>query len=190
VSKQPNNPSPQKDIKIAPRAAAKAVPSSPPQRDAQTLMQQAAARSKMQATLGRVVLAMTTTPRYRHLPIGDLTSLILDPLLRDRIAIASPAHPDGTPNETELIGIAIWASVSETVDFKIREQITAGVFPVRLQPEDWNSGPIHWLLDVLSPNAQMATAVVSNFKKVVKDAQVLVHPRVTASLQQNEPRTS
>ena len=57
----------------------------------------------------------------------------------------------GKPVEGTLSGIAIWASVSEEVDAKIREQIRAGTFPVRLQSGDWNSGNINWLLDVIAP---------------------------------------
>jgi cytolysin-activating lysine-acyltransferase len=68
-----------------------------------------------------------------------------------------------------LAGIAIWASVSEEVDAKIREQIKAGVFPVRLKPEDWTSGKINWLLDVIAPSTKLATSVLANFKQVIKD---------------------
>ena len=64
--------------------------------------------------------------------------------------------------------MAIWASASEAVDAKLREQIKAGVFPLRLQAEDWTSGSINWLLDVIAPNRRLATAVITNFRQVVK----------------------
>ncbi|PPD43613.1 MAG: toxin-activating lysine-acyltransferase RzcC, partial [Methylocystis sp.] len=32
---------------------------------------------------------MSAVPRYRHLALADIQSFVLDPLLRDRIAIAS-----------------------------------------------------------------------------------------------------
>lgn len=49
-------------------------------------------------------------------------------------------------------GFAIWASTSEAVDrLSIREQIKIGTFLIRLNPEDWNSCPINWLLDVIAP---------------------------------------
>lgn len=195
VTKGDGGPAPTKDIKFAPRNVAKGevhameamlrAGNAPPSQLAITpemLEKLAAARTKIHDALGKVVLAMSATPRYKHLSIGDITHLVFDPLLRERIAIASPAKPDGTPVETDVAGIAIWASVSDNVDKKIREQIGAGVFPVRLQAEDWTSGTIHWLLDVLAPNAQLATAVVTNFKQVVKEGQLFVHPRVAATL--------
>jgi cytolysin-activating lysine-acyltransferase len=113
------------------------------------------------------------------LPIGDLTSLILDPLLRDRIAIASPVSADVKANEADIAGIAIWASVSESVSAKITEQVQAGVFPIRLLPDDWTSGKINWLLDVIAPNAQLATTVVVNFRQVTNDSELRIHPIVS-----------
>jgi cytolysin-activating lysine-acyltransferase len=139
----------------------------------------ASVRAKIHETLSKVALAMASTPRYRHLPIGDLTSLVLDPLLRDRIAIASAVSADGKANETDIAGIAIWASVSEAVDAKISEQVKAGVFPVRLQPEDWASGRISWLLDVIAPNARLATSVLVNFRQVTNDGELRIHPVVS-----------
>jgi cytolysin-activating lysine-acyltransferase len=115
--------------------------------------------------------------RYRHLALGDLTHLVLDPLIRDRVSIAQPMK-DGAPAEGDMLGIAIWASVSAEVDAKIREQIKENVFPIRLKPEDWTSGSINWLLDILAPNAQLASMVLGNFKQVVKEGQLSVHPVV------------
>ena len=107
-------------------------------------------RTKLHETCRKVALAFMTMPRYRNLPIGELNTLILDPLMRLPLAIATSGK-DGTPTEGSLSGIAIWASVSPEVDAKIREQIKAGTFLIRLQAEDWNSGDINWLLDVLLP---------------------------------------
>jgi cytolysin-activating lysine-acyltransferase len=54
--------------------------------------------------------------------------------MRDRIAIASAAGGDGANASSEdssgaLAGIAFWATVSDAVDAKIREQIMGGAFP-------------------------------------------------------------
>ena len=78
-----------------------------------------------------------------------------------------------------LAGVVLWASVSEEVDAKIREQIKAGVFPVRLAAADWTSGSNHWLLDVIAPMPALATSVLANMKQVVKDGDLRIHPVVT-----------
>ncbi|MFG5383078.1 toxin-activating lysine-acyltransferase [Yoonia sp. R2-816] len=78
-----------------------------------------------------------------------------------------------------LSGVAIWASVSEEVDAKIRDHIKGGVFPVRLKPEEWQSGQINWLLDVIAPDQKTTVQVIANFKQVVKDGGLRMHPIVT-----------
>jgi cytolysin-activating lysine-acyltransferase len=54
--------------------------------------------------------------------------------------------------------------MSDAVDVKIREQVRAGVFPVRLTGEEWTSGETAWLLDVIAPSQRVATAVLANFR--------------------------
>jgi hypothetical protein len=55
----------------------------------------------------------------------------------------------------------------------------ARVFPIRLKAEDWNSGETTWLLDVIAPSQKVATAVPANFKQVVKDKPIRIHPLVS-----------
>jgi len=137
-------------------------------------------RARVHETFGKVTIAMMALPRYRHLSVLDLHQVLLEPLMRDRVAIASPAQSAGdTPPLETLAGIAIWASVSEEVDIKIREQIKAGVFPVRLAPQDWTSGSTNWLLDVIAPNQKLTGAVIANFKQVIKEGDLCIHPLIT-----------
>ena len=153
-------------------------PAASPQLDAAMLEKISEIRSKVHETFGKVSLAMMALPRYRHQSVGDLNHILLEPLIRDRVAIAS-TKPDEENNLDTLTGIAIWASVSKEVDEKIREQIKAGVFPVRLQADDWMSGDINWLLDVIAPNQKLTTAVISNFRQVIKEGEMRIHPLVT-----------
>ena len=155
-----------------------AAPESQPAIDPAVLDKIKGIRARVHETFGKVALAMMAVPRYRHLSIADLQQLVLEPLIRDRLAIAQPAKEDG-PQLEALAGIAIWASVSAEVDAKIREQIKAGIFPVRLKPDDWTSGDINWLIDVIAPTPKLATAVIANFKQVIKQGDLRIHPLVT-----------
>lgn len=137
-----------------------------------------AIRTRVQATFGQVVLAMTEVPRYRHQSVADLTQLVLEPLIRDRVAIASSKPKEESMPPGALAGIAIWASVSDEVTTKIQEQIKAGVFPIRMKPEDWTSGETVWLLDVIAPTQKLGTAVLVNFRQVAKQDQIRIHPLV------------
>jgi cytolysin-activating lysine-acyltransferase len=149
-----------------------------PQLDPEVLKKIAAVRSQVRESFGKIVMAMMMLPRYRRQTIEDLQHLVLEPLIRDRIAIAYPAQ-GGEAMLSDIAGLAIWASVSEQVDVHIREQIRAGVFPVRLKSEDWNSGSINWLLDVIAPDRLATAKVIANFRQVVKEGSLRLHPIVT-----------
>ena len=128
------------------------------QADAETLKKIAALRAQVRESFGKIVMAM-------------------DPLIRDRVAIAHPSDQKQGPL-TDISGLAIWASVSEEVDAKLREQIKAGTWPVRLQAEDWASGDINWLIDVIAADQKTTVSVLSNFKQVVKEGDLRLHPLI------------
>jgi cytolysin-activating lysine-acyltransferase len=103
--------------------------------------------------------------------------MVIDPLIRDRIAFAF-SKPSEESEQADMAGFATWAIASEEFDNKIGEQITAGVYPLRLKPDDWTSGQIDWLLDVVAPSSQLASILLANFKHVVKGGQIHVHPMI------------
>jgi cytolysin-activating lysine-acyltransferase len=138
-------------------------------------------RSKIQTSIGQTFLAMMDLPRYRHISLADFSHLVVNPLLRNRVAIA---HKSVTENgatkvdEETIAGIAIYATVSAAVDAKITEQTKAGVFPLRLAPEDWTSGDLPWLLDVIAADRAQATSVLANFRQLVGEKPIKIHPMV------------
>lgn len=137
------------------------------------------AKTMIHSSFGQVVLAMSSVPRYRNQSLADLSHLVIDPLIRDRIAIAQPKAEEGNEKASLLpASIAVWASVSAEADAKIREQVKVGAFPVRLKADDWNSGDIVWLLDVIAPTQKMATTVLANFNKIAKQDNIHIHPMI------------
>jgi len=166
---------------VAP-APAEAQPAAVPAISPELLAGIAELRSKIQISVGQIVLTIMNLPRYRHQTLADLNHILVNPLLRDRLAIAhrSTTAEDGTTkvDEENIAGIAIWASVSEEVDAKITEQVKAGVFPVRLGADDWASGDNVWLLDVIAADRQAATTVLANFRQVAGEKKIKVHPIV------------
>lgn len=152
----------------------------PPGLDPELARKIGAFRTQFNTSFAQVVLTLMATARYRHCALHELQHLALDPLLHNRIAIAQARSAEGAaPSPRDAVaGIAIWAKVSPQVDQKIRDQIKAGVFPVRLSAQDWSSGDIAWVLDVIAPNAELTTAVMSNMKQVAGDGELFVHPVV------------
>jgi cytolysin-activating lysine-acyltransferase len=155
-----------------------AVTANNPQLDLEIVKKIAAVRSHVRESFGKVVMAMMMLPRYRHQSLADLQHLVLEPLLRDRIAIAYPGKTDDA-QLADIAGVAIWANVSQEVDATIREQIKAGTFPLKLKAEDWTSGDIKWLIDVIAPNQRATASVIANFKQVVKEGGLRLHPIIT-----------
>ena len=149
----------------------------PQEPDPEVVKKVAELRAHVRESFGKIAMAMMALPRYRHQTIADLQHIVLEPLIRDRVAIAYPG--DGKDNPlSDVAGIAIWASVSEEVDAKIKEQVRAGVFPVRLKGEDWASGEINWLLDVIAPTRDATRQVIANLRQVVKQGELRLHPLI------------
>jgi hemolysin-activating ACP:hemolysin acyltransferase len=153
-----------------------------PQLDPEIVAKIAGLRSHVRESFGKVVMAMMMLPRYRHQTLGDLQHLVLEPLIRDRIAIAQRAG-EGVQAQ-DIAGVAIWASVSDEADARLREQIKGGVWPLRLKAEDWTSGDNNWLLDVIAPDQRSTASVIANFRQVVKEGSLKLHPLITRLVDQ------
>lgn len=166
------------NTKAAAEAAAQSSEASTAAIDPEIAAKIAAVRSHIRESFGKVAMAMMMLPRYRNQTLADLQHLVLEPLMRDRVAIAYPGGEKANAL-SDIAGVAIWASVSEEVDGRIREQVQAGTFPIRLKAEDWNSGDINWLLDVIAPDQRTTANVIANFKQVVKEGSLRLHPIVT-----------
>ena len=149
------------------------------QLDPEVVARIAEVRAHVREAFGKAVMSMMMLPRYRNQTLGDLQHLVLEPLIRDRIAIAYPGGESAKAAGGDMAGLAIWASVSDEADARIRDQIKAGTFPIRLKPEDWNSGETNWLLDVIAPDQRTAANVIANFKQVVKQGSLRLHPMIT-----------
>jgi hemolysin-activating ACP:hemolysin acyltransferase len=148
-----------------------------PQLDPEVAAKIAGLRAHVRESFGKVAMSMMMLPRYRQQTIADLQHLVLEPLMRDRIAIAQRAGSDVAAQD--IAGVAIWASVSDEVDAKIRDQIAGGVWPIRLASEDWNSGSNNWLIDVIAADQKSTASVIANFRQVVKEGSLKLHPLIT-----------
>jgi cytolysin-activating lysine-acyltransferase len=135
-------------------------------------------RALLHRTYGQIILALSSVDHYQSKPVSALTSLVLEPLLQDRLIVARSSKDSDINTDDGLLGLVAWANVSAAVDTKIREQIAAGTFPVALDREDWRSGDIHWLLDVIAPNEAAASKVIAGLGKVIKSRELHVHPAI------------
>ena len=157
-------------------AAGETAGASPQALDPEIAARIASLRSHVRESFGKVVMAMMMLPRYRQQTLADLQHLVLEPLIRDRIAIAERAGENAAASD--IAGVAIWASLSDEAEGRLMDQVRGGNWPLKLRSEDWNSGSNNWLIDVIAPDQKATANVIANFGKVVKDGSLKLHPLV------------
>ncbi len=126
-----------------------------------------ALRSKMiSASFGEIVTLLMRSPHYKHYSLSDLEWLVIPALLTNQFLVVEaqmklpvPQNENGDApvagGQTEgapvagpriPVGLALWAKVSPEVDEKLSANLDT---PVKLRPDEWRSGEINWIIDVL-----------------------------------------
>jgi cytolysin-activating lysine-acyltransferase len=91
---------------------------------------------------GQIVTILMRSPEHRYIPLADLEWLVLPGVLSGQCRVAQ-AQVSGT---AVLVGVALWASVSAAVDQRLSDLSV----PLRLQPDEWRSGDIPWLMELVA----------------------------------------
>lgn len=114
------------------------------------------------AAFGEIMSVLLQSPRHAEVTLGALARQLVPAFLADQYILArgKPAHPAAPPAP---VGFVIWASVSEEVDERLQRQ--AGDFPV-LGKDDWQSGDIIRILDVVAA-PQVAAALLKSVREKV-----------------------
>jgi cytolysin-activating lysine-acyltransferase len=108
-----------------------------------------AANQKVMATFGEIVGVLMRSSTHKTLPLSDLERIVLPAIMTTQFRVA-------TAELTDLYGlnvpvsVAFWAHVSPAVATKLQAQADQKK-PHRLEPQDWKSGDIPWLLDIVGP---------------------------------------
>lgn len=97
-----------------------------------------------QVALAQIVTLMLQSATYRHFNLSDLDWMILPALRLGQIAVAD-TRVDQCGNRQPVAAI-LWASVSAEVDEKLSSNLNA---PIRLHPNEWRSGNILWITDII-----------------------------------------
>lgn len=66
--------------------------------------------------------------------------------------------------------------MAEANGASIAGQITAGVFPARLTADNWRSGEVIWLLDIIAPTKEATSKVLMNFSQIAGGKHAHMHP--------------
>lgn len=104
-----------------------------------------AAISKLiSASIGDLVVVMSKSAAHKHYSLADIEWIVLPPVLAGQFYLAEATNPE--TGFRAPVAAVTWARVSAEVDAKLRE--SAGK-PIRLRPDEWTSGDIHWLIDLV-----------------------------------------
>jgi len=87
--------------------------------------------------VGTVAWLMMHDEKRRYAFLSDLEWMVIPPVINRQFRLF---RQDGKP-----FGYAAWAKVSGEVDKELREG------RIKLQPGDWTSGEINWLIDFVAP---------------------------------------
>ena len=121
-------------------AASSDVPSAPPP---------TSTARQVDVTLGQIVTILMRSPQHKERPLADLEWLVLPAILSGQSRVAQ-AQQSGI---AVPVGVALWASVSTAVDQRLSDMST----PWRLQADEWRSGDIPWLVELVAdPATQQA----------------------------------
>jgi cytolysin-activating lysine-acyltransferase len=108
------------------------------------MRKQAAASKLISASFGEIVGVLMRSQHYRTYTLADLEWLVVPAVLSNQFMVAEARAKDG--GFTSPVGVVLWANVSPEVDRRLAADLTQ---PPRLQPNEWKSGEIAWLIDAV-----------------------------------------
>lgn len=117
------------------------------------------ARITADEILGQITRLLMMSPQHRHMFIADLEHRIVPPLRLGQCRVLR--------NETDQpMAYASWARVSDEVQARLESGER------RLKPQDWNSGPHPWLIDIAAPPQALPMVLAELEKTVFKGERV------------------
>jgi len=97
---------------------------------------------QVDVVLGQIVSVFLRSPRHKTYPLADFEWRVLPAIISGQFRVVQAQQSDvATP-----VGVALWASVSPAVDLRLSD-LSA---PLRLNPDEWRSGEIPWLIELVA----------------------------------------
>jgi cytolysin-activating lysine-acyltransferase len=104
----------------------------------------AAASKLFAASIGDIVVVLSRSPAHKHYSLADIEWIVSPAVATGQFYVAEMAHEERgfrTP-----IAVATWAFVSEEVDRRLQSDLS---YRIRLRPDEWRSGEIAWIVDLV-----------------------------------------
>jgi hemolysin-activating ACP:hemolysin acyltransferase len=114
----------------------------------------AAASKLFSASVGEVTTVLSRSARHKHYSLADIEWMVLPPVALGQFYVAEAMHKE--LGFRVPIAVVTWALVSEDVDLRLRGTANQ---PVRLRPDEWQSGDIGWLIDAAGDGRGLDSAL-------------------------------
>jgi hemolysin-activating ACP:hemolysin acyltransferase len=136
---------------VAPRPAAAAPPAAgpaatgaaEPELSAEEQKKRAAVSKHLLMSFGEIVSVMMRSQQFRGMSLAEVEQLVVPAVMCGQYLVAeaqSKSKGFVTP-----VATALWATVSKEVDARLSAELDK---PFRLQPAEWRSGDIAWLVTI------------------------------------------
>ena len=138
---------------------AKAAPKSGAAQKAAPAVSRPGSGNVIDEILGQITRLMMASPKHRHMFLSDMELQVVPPLRLGQCRVLR--REDGQP-----LAYAAWARVSDDVHTRLESGNH------RLKPQDWNSGPHPWLIDIAAPPQALPMVLAELEKNVFKGETV------------------
>jgi hemolysin-activating ACP:hemolysin acyltransferase len=108
----------------------------------------AAASKLFAASVGEIVAVFSRSSAHKHYSLADIEWMILPAVAAGQFYVAEAAHKER--GFRAPIAVATWALVSEEVDRRLQGELSRRI---RLRPDEWKSGEIGWIVDLVGATA-------------------------------------
>lgn len=117
----------------------------------------------------QVISVLAKSAPYREVPLAHIEQFILPPLLTGQFAVM-----DAQIKARRVpVAVAFWAYVSPEVDRRLSITSEMAV----LQPADWRSGDILWLIDIVGQTQASGQLMQELKKRIVAGREVKMRRR-------------
>ena len=130
-------------------------------------LQRYQAQKALAARFGEVVGFLMQSPAHKHFSLTDLEWLILPALLRNQISLAEINYME--KGLSKPVGLVAWAKVSEAIDKRLSDNPNQ---TIRLQPNEWNSGEIYWIIEALGAQKIVKPMIETLRNGPLKDKEI------------------